>query len=127
MIDKAVIANPRTKYGSGRGATRHFITQRLTGALNIGFTGFLIWLVFRLAGATHPEFIGIVGNPVVAILLAILIVNVVIHMRIGMREVIEDYVHDERVNRLSRLLSNFFGLAIIVLAWGALAKIAFWG
>jgi succinate dehydrogenase / fumarate reductase membrane anchor subunit len=127
MMDAKVIADPHSKYGSGKKATRHFITQRVTGALNILFTGFLIWLVLRLAGAERAEMVAVVANPFVAITLALLIVNVATHMRIGMREVVEDYVHEPRTNRLSLMLSTMFSLGIVIIALIAIAKIVFWG
>ncbi len=94
MIDKAVIANPKTKYGHGHKGTREFIVQRITGALNVLFTLFFVWFVVSLAGADRAQMIEVVRNPFVAIVLCALIVNVCIHMRIGMHEVIEDYLDD---------------------------------
>ena len=44
------VQNPATHYGAARAATRHFLTQRVTGALNIVFTLFFVWLVVSLAG-----------------------------------------------------------------------------
>lgn len=126
-MDRKAIADPRTKYGSGKKATRRFIVQRLTGALNIGFTGFLAWLVIRLAGAGRADYVAVIGHPLVAVILALLIVNVAAHMRIGLREVIEDYVHDPRTNRLSLMLSTMFSLTIVLIALASIAKIAVWG
>ncbi len=103
------------------------MTQRVTGALNVLFTLFFVWFVVRLAGADRAEMISVVHNPFVAIILALLIVNVCIHMRIGMREVIEDYVHGETVNRLSRLANTAFAVLVAVLALASIAKIVILG
>lgn len=127
MVEKSRIAEPHIHYGNPKSATRHFIVQRLTGALNIAFLIFFIWLVVRLAGSERAEMVGVVGNPIIAIVIALLIANVATHMRIGMCEVIEDYVHDTRLYSLSLTLNTFFAMAITVLAWIALAKIVFWG
>ena len=126
-MDKSIISNPKSRYGSGKAATRHFITQRLTGALGIAFTVFFIWLVVRLAGADRAEMLAVIGNPFVAVVTAALIVNICVHMRIGMIEVIEDYVVDPRLHSLSTLLNNLFCLAIALIGVIAIAKIAFWG
>ena len=83
MIDKATIANPKTKYGHGTG-TREIVVQRITGALNVLFTVFFVWFVVRLAGSGRAEMVEMVRNPLVAIALVALIINVAIHMRIGM-------------------------------------------
>lgn len=126
MPDKRIIADPTAHYGSPRGATRGFITQRLTGALNVLFLGFLIWLVVRLAGADRAEMVAVVANPLVAIVLALLIVNVAIHMRIGMREIIEDYIAG-RTKRLALTVNDVFVLGVGLLALISLIKIVFWG
>ena len=99
MIDKSVISDPNTHYGSARKATRHFMTQRISGALNVLFTIFFVWFVVSLAGTDRAEMVAMVRNPLVAIVLALLIVNVCIHMRIGMNEVIEDYIDDHGKHR----------------------------
>ena len=127
MIDKATIANPKTRYGSAHEATRHFMTQRITGALNIVFTLFFVWFVVRLAGAERAEMVGVVRNPFVAVILALLIVNVCVHMRIGMNEVIEDYIDEHKSNRLALAANTAFAIAVAVLSLVAIAKIVFWG
>jgi len=126
-MDRSVISDPKSHYGSGKAATRHFITQRLTGALGILFTLFFIWLVVRLVGADRAEMLAVIGNPFVAVITALLVVNVCVHMRIGMLEIIEDYVVDPRLHSLSTLLNNLFCLAIALIGVLAIAKIAFWG
>lgn len=127
MIDKKMIADPQSRYGSAKAATRHFMVQRLTGMANILFLLFFVWFVVRLAGAERAEMVAVVANPVVAVILCLLIVSVVLHMRIGMREIIEDYVGEGRVNRFSLLCNDMFALGVALLALGSIAKIVFWG
>lgn len=126
-IPQKVIADPKTHYGSGRAASRSVITQRLTGALNVLFTIFFAWFIIRVAGHDRATMVERLHNPVVALLLAAMIINVAVHMRLGMQDVIEDYVHDERLNRLSLRLNTLFCALIVILSLAALAKIVFWG
>lgn len=126
MDDEARIADPKTHYGSPRKATRHFMTQRITGALNVLFTLFFVWFVVRLAGADRADMVGVVHNPFVAIVLCLLIVNVCIHMRIGMNEVIEDYL-DGDLNHLAQRANAAFAIAVALVTVLSVAKIAFWG
>jgi succinate dehydrogenase / fumarate reductase membrane anchor subunit len=126
-MDKRTIADPSVHYGSPKAATRTFTWQRITGALNILFLAFLIWLVVNLAGAGRAEMVATIANPLVALVLALLIVNVTVHMRIGMREIIEDYVHDPRLNRLSLGVNDIFATLVALAALAALIKIVFWG
>jgi succinate dehydrogenase / fumarate reductase membrane anchor subunit len=126
-IPHRVIADPKTHYGAGRPETRWFLVQRITGALNVLLTLFLIWFVVRLAGGPREDLVGAIRSPWVWAPLLVLVVNVPLHMRIGMREVIEDYVHDEARNRLA--LAANTAVAAGVAAVGALSilKIAIWG
>ena len=126
-MDKHVIDNPESRYGAGKAATNAFRTQRITGTLNILFLLFFVWFVARLAGAERAEMVDVIRNPLVAIALILLIVNVALHMRIGVREVIEDYIHEPRTNRLLLLLNTFWALAVALLVIGSVAKILFWG
>jgi len=126
-ISQKTIADPKSRYGAGKPASWNFIVQRITGALNIVFTLFFIWIVVRLAGADAAAMGDLLGNPVVAIVTALMIISVTLHMRIGMREVIEDYVHDEKLNRLCLMLNWAVAVAIALLTLGALAKLVFWG
>ena len=127
MIDRAEIANPKTHYGSGKKSTRHFVWQRVTGALNVLFTIFFVWFVVRLAGADRADMVGVVRNPLVAIALALLIINVCIHMRIGMREVIEDYIDEGPTNKLALSANTAFAVTVALLTLISIAKIVFWG
>lgn len=127
MIDKSTIADPKTRYGTPGHGTRLFKLQRLTGAINLAALLFFIWFVLRLAGANRAEMIGLVGNPFVAVPLAILIVSVTLHMRVGMFEVIEDYVDEHKLNRLASTLNTGFSVFVALVALGSIAKIVFWG
>ncbi len=121
------IADPKSRYGSAKLATRSLITQRITGALNAVFTLFFVWLVVRLAGAGRAEMLPIIANPIVAIVTGLMVISVAMHMRIGMQEVIEDYVHDEKLNALSLMLNTVFAVLIAGVALASLLKLVFWG
>jgi succinate dehydrogenase / fumarate reductase membrane anchor subunit len=124
MIDKATIADPKTKYGHG--GTREFIGQRVTGALNVLFTIFFVWFVVRLAGAERAEMVDVVRNPFVGITLILLVLNVCAHMRIGMHEIIEDYLYEGQ-NRVANVANNVFAVLVAIVTIVAVAKIMFWG
>ena len=123
---RAQVQTPSTHYGNAKASTRHFITQRVTGALNIVFTLFIVWFVVSLAGKAPAEMVALAANPFVAIGLALLVVNVAIHMRNGMRDVIEDYF-DKGEHSPAMLANNAFVLFFLVVALGAIAKLVFWG
>lgn len=127
VVTREMIANPKSKYGNPQAATRHFFLQRLSGVSNIVFTLFLVFIVVRLAGEGRADVVGLLGNPLVGIPFAILFAIVAFHMRIGMNEVIEDYVSEERTNRLTMALNAFFALAVGLVGVVSILKIVFWG
>lgn len=126
MIEHRIIADPHARYGARRASTRDFILQRLTGMANILFLLFFVWFVVRLAGGGRAEMAEVAGHPLVGLVLALLVVNVAIHMRIGMKDIIEDYVHEPRTNRLALLLNTMFALGVALVGTGAILKLVFW-
>ena len=126
VITKDTIANPRTHYGDARASTRHFITQRVTGAFNIAFLGLLLFVVVRLAGQDRADVVALLGNWYVGMPFAALIAVAAIHMRNGMRDTLEDYTHGA-MYRLLMLLNTLFCLAVTLIGAGSVLKIVFWG
>ena len=62
VITRDIIADPKTKYGDAKASTRHFITQRVTGAINVLFIGLLVFIVVRLAGQGRADMVAVIGN-----------------------------------------------------------------
>ncbi len=120
------IANPRSHYGDARASTRHFITQRVTGAINILFLALLLFVVVRLAGQDRSDMVAVLSTWWVGVPLALLILNVAVHMRNGMRDTLEDYLHGS-LYRLAMLLNTLFCLAVAMIGAGSVLKIVFWG
>ncbi len=101
--------------GSARAGTEHFWRQRLTAVANVPLTIVFVVIVVGLLGRNHAAVVQILGSPLIAIVMLLVITSVCIHMRIGMQVIIEDYVHDEGV-KLVLLMSNTFFAAAVGLA-----------
>jgi succinate dehydrogenase / fumarate reductase membrane anchor subunit len=128
MIDRATLSNPTSHYGDAKASTRGFIQQRVTGALNILFTLFIVWFVLAMAGAADAAGrIALMRQPLVALGLILLIVNVAVHMRLGMHDVIEDYIYKGPRNTLANTANLVFVGVVALLVIGAVVKIFFWG
>lgn len=126
VITPASIANPKAHYGDAKASTRHFITQRVTGLINVLFLGLLLFIIVRLAGQDRADMISVIGNFWIGVPLAVLIAIAAIHMRNGMRDTLEDYFHG-RMYSLTMLLNTLFCLIVGLAGVGAVLKIVFWG
>lgn len=107
--------------------TGTFIQQRVTAAINVVFVAFLIWLVVSMAGADRAQMTDLFSNWLVAILAIVFVVNAMVHMRIGMGEVIEDYVHDPKLFSLTMTLNTVFAMIVGAIGVVSILVLAFAG
>jgi succinate dehydrogenase / fumarate reductase membrane anchor subunit len=109
--------------GSARSGTETFWRQRLTAVANIPLILFLIYTVVTHVGADYADVRTYMAQPIVATLLLALVINAAIHMRIGLKEIIEDYVHGAgKVPML--LLATFFAAFVGLASIYAIIKIS---
>ncbi|MEM6848222.1 MAG: succinate dehydrogenase, hydrophobic membrane anchor protein [Pseudomonadota bacterium] len=113
--------------GSARSGTEHFIQQRVTAIANFALILVLVVVAIALSGKTYAEAVAFVGSPFVAVPLALAIISVCIHMKLGVQVVIEDYVHAEIAKMLLLLGNTFFALAIIAVSLFSIGRIMLQG
>lgn len=111
--------------GSAHEGTGHFWRQRVTGLALVPLTLFFVGLIVALNGADYETTHAALANPFVTLILAVMLVAGLVHMRIGMQVVIEDYVHGEGAKLACLVLSTFFTVAVGAMALFALLKISF--
>lgn len=113
--------------GSAKEGTGHFWVQRMTAVALVPLFIFFIIFLIRYAGAPYEVVIGALSNPIIAVLLGLMIIAGLVHMRIGVQEIIVDYVHHEGLKFLVLMLNTFFAMLIGALCLFAVLKIAFVG
>jgi len=111
--------------GSAKEGTEHFWKQRLTAVSNLVLVCIVMVLVVKLAGGDYATVKRTLAKPQNAILLLLLILSGIIHMRLGMQSIIEDYVHSEGRKVLALMLSSFFSLVVGLTCVFAVLKLSF--
>ena len=111
--------------GSAKEGTDHFWKQRLTAVSNLVLVCFLIWLLAKLAGADYATVKHTLAKPQNAIPLLLLVLSGVIHMRLGMQTIIEDYVHSEGRKVAALMLNSFFTILVGLTSVFAVLKLSF--
>jgi succinate dehydrogenase / fumarate reductase membrane anchor subunit len=79
--------------GSARRGTETFWRQRVTAIANVPLVIFLIVSIVAHIGADYATVKAYLAQPLVALAMLALVLSAGIHLRIGLKEIIEDYVH----------------------------------
>jgi succinate dehydrogenase / fumarate reductase membrane anchor subunit len=112
-------------FGTAKSGTQDFWRQRLTAVANIPLTIAAVIILVMLLGRNQAATAQILGSPAVSIILLLFIISNVVHMKIGMQVIIEDYVHDES-SKLTLVMANtFFCWAVGAVSIYALLKLSF--
>jgi succinate dehydrogenase / fumarate reductase membrane anchor subunit len=112
-------------FGSAKSGTEDFWLQRLTAIASIPLTIAGLVLVISLTGRGFSTVKQTLASPLVAVLLLLFVLANVLHMKIGVQIVIEDYVYDKNTKLTLLMLNIFFAWAIGLACVYAILKISF--
>ena len=103
----------RVRYlGTARSGTTAAWHMRLTSLALVPLTVGFVWLVLSLAGRPYISVYGTLSHPLAAILLLLFILAGIYHMQLGMRTIIEDYVHGPHARDGALAANLFFAIAV---------------
>ncbi|MGE0627030.1 MAG: succinate dehydrogenase, hydrophobic membrane anchor protein [Hyphomicrobiaceae bacterium] len=113
------------RLGSAKEGTDHFWRQRVTAVSNLILTPLFVVLIAFLAGADYSAVRPVLAHPVVTLVFILFIASALIHMRLGMQTIIEDYVHGESAKIVLLMLNTFFVIVIGAISVFSLLKLSF--
>ena len=132
MADSVSIKVRRSQLGRVRGAgsakegVHHWYMERVTALALVPLTLWFVFSMIRLTGASQEAVVVWAAHPWNSVLLLALVVMTFQHMSLGLQVVLEDYVHDRMVQRLS-ILAMKAGCGLLGLfAVLAVLKLALW-
>ena len=113
--------------GSAREGTGDFWRIRVTSIALVPLSMFVVGWLLSLRGAGFAEVRASLANPLIALAVGLFVIISLDHMRLGMKEIIEDYAHHEGYRLALMILNTFFCVLIGVASVFALLKLSFGG
>ena len=111
--------------GSAKSGTEDFWMQRVTSVAGVPLTIMAIAIGIFLLGRNQAAAAQILGSPLVCVILLLFVICTVVHMKIGLQEILVDYVSDESAKLTLLLANTFFCWAVGAIAVFALFKLSF--
>ena len=110
--------------GSAREGGEHWWHERLSSVACLLLYVWLAASLLRLPALDQPTVASWLREPLAAVPMLLLVLATFWHLQMGLKVVIEDYVHDEGNRFLSILLLNFATLLAAAFALFAVLRIA---
>ncbi|MCF6320429.1 MAG: succinate dehydrogenase, hydrophobic membrane anchor protein [Rhizobiaceae bacterium] len=113
--------------GSAKDGTEHYRLMGLTSLANVPLTLFFIWQVVSLYGQSYEMVVERLSQPLVAVVMALVMVSAIFHMKLGMQTIIEDYIHGENRKLMLLIANTFFSVFVGALSLFAVLKLGLAG
>lgn len=113
------------RLGSAKEGTSHFWLMRVTAVANLFLAVYLVWFIATSAGADYETVRAALTTPASTLVLLLFILSSVIHMRLGMQTIIEDYIHSEGIKIPLLIFNTLFAGTIAIASIWAVLKLSF--
>jgi succinate dehydrogenase / fumarate reductase membrane anchor subunit len=111
--------------GAAKSGTEDFWLQRMTAVAGVPLTIMAIVIAMLLLGRNQAAAAQILGSPLVAVIMLLFVICIVTHMKIGMQEILVDYISDDSMKLTFLLANTFFCWAVGLICVYAILKMSF--
>ncbi|MGI3901731.1 MAG: succinate dehydrogenase, hydrophobic membrane anchor protein [Janthinobacterium lividum] len=116
----------RVRYlGSAKSGTTGSSHMRLTSLALVPLTVGFVWLVLSLIGKPYEAALAMLSQPAASIFLLLFILAGVYHMQLGMRTIVEDYIHGEHAKDWTLAANLFFCFVVGIACVYAVMRLSF--
>ena len=105
--------------------TKHWIVLRATAIAAIPLCIWFIYSIVDLVGADYATFTAWLKNPVNAVLLIVTIIVSFYHAMLGVHEILEDYVHQPTLLKVSMKLKALAFIVVGTVCVYSIVKVGF--
>ena len=112
-------------HGSAKSGTRSAWHMRVTSVALLPLSILFVAIILSLIGKDFNTVRATLGSPLPAILILLFLLAGTYHMMLGMKEIIEDYVHGELCKSWLVMLNMFFAAAIGLACAYAVLRLSF--
>ena len=113
--------------GSAKSGAHHWWHQRVTAAANVLLMTWFVVSLLRLPSFQYEIVTQWLASPFAAVPMALLVISVFYHLKLGLQVFIEDYVHDDALKVAALILLNFYVIGSGALALFSILKVAVGG
>ncbi len=113
--------------GSAKEGVHHWWVQRLTSVALVPLTVWFVVSLLSLPSLDHATVVAWMGQLWTAVFLILLVLTAAWHSQLGVRVVVEDYVHGSGAKALTLALVTFFHVVVAVAGVLAILKVALGG
>jgi succinate dehydrogenase / fumarate reductase membrane anchor subunit len=111
--------------GAAKDGVHHWWMQRLTSVALVPLSIWFVVSLLALPALDHPTVVAWMSHSWTALLLVIFVLSATWHSQLGVRVVLEDYVHGAGSKTLTLLIVTFAHVLIAAAGVFAVLKVAF--
>ena len=114
-------------FGAAHDGVRHWWRQRLTSIALVPLTVWFVVSILTLPSLSYATLVAWMSQSSTALLLILLVLNAAWHSQLGVRVVVEDYVHGTGARTLLLVLIGFAHVLLAAAGVLAVLRVAFGG